>query len=130
MMLYLLLLAVVLGIAVSVLHRLSSNRLKTGLKRLPGPQGIPYIGVPHKLDPSTQWMQMIEWSKKYGPIYQTQIMGEQLVIISDDKVHNELLMKQRSRFGDRPAFPAMAWIEDSMVYPPLTKSLGRWRLSS
>ena len=120
-MLHLLLLATFLG---SVFHFLSRQRLKSGLKKLPGPRGIPYIGVPHKLAPSTQWLQMAEWSKEYGPIYQTQVMGEQLVIVSDDKVHNELLMKKKSQFGDRPEFPAMTWIEDSMVYPPLTKSLG------
>jgi hypothetical protein len=52
-------------------------------------------------------MKFKEWSDVYGPIYQTRMLNHDFVVISDERVANELLGKRAAIYSDRPSVPAL-----------------------
>ncbi|KAF2805623.1 cytochrome P450 [Mytilinidion resinicola] len=72
----------------------------------PGPGLIPYIGHVHDL-PECFWLKLAEWSYKYGGIYKTRMIGWNFVIISDESIANDLLVKRAKIYSDRPAVPSL-----------------------
>jgi cytochrome P450 len=46
-----------------------------------------------------------EWADEYGPIYKIHVFGATVVIISSEKIANELLSMKGSIYSDRPYFP-------------------------
>jgi hypothetical protein len=47
------------------------------------------------------WLKLKEWSDTYGPIYRTKMLGENYIIISDEKIAEELL-KRAKIYADKP----------------------------
>lgn len=90
--------------------------------RLPGPKLVPYIGRIHDLPIQYMWLKFKEWSDTYGPIYYTEMLGAKFVIISDEKIAEELLVK-RARFNsDRPRMMSVTdskSTDGGMEYLPL-----------
>lgn len=79
---------------------LSSRRAaKNGL---PGPALIPWIGRVHDLPIEFMWTKFKEWSDIYGPIYRTKMLGTMFIIVSDEKIAEDLLVKRAKTFSDRP----------------------------
>ncbi len=48
------------------------------------------------------WLKFMEWSQVYGSIYKTEMIGTKFVIISDEKIAEELLVKRAKYNSDRP----------------------------
>lgn len=48
---------------------------RLGLKALPGPKGLPFIGSLHQMTtvPNVQYS---KWAKEFGPIYQVNLGGQ------------------------------------------------------
>ncbi len=55
-----------------------------------------------------------KWARQYGPIAQFNILGEKSVVISDDRIANELFVKRGPKYSDRGTPHAMAYITDNM----------------
>lgn len=89
---------------------------------LPGPKLVPFIGRIHDLPIQYMWLKFKEWSDTYGPIYYTEMLGAKFVIISDERIAEELLVK-RARFNsDRPMMRSVTDSKSSeggMEYLPL-----------
>lgn len=68
----------------------------------PGPALIPWIGRIHDLPVEYMWTKFKEWGDIYGPIYRTQMLGDTFIIISDEKVAEDILVKRAKIFSDRP----------------------------
>lgn len=96
----------------------------------PGPALIPWIGRIHDLPVQHMWLKFAEWAQMYGPIYRTQMLGDNFVIITDEKVAEDLLVKRAKIFSDRPQIRSLfdpKSTDGSMEYLPL---MGKNRTSS
>jgi hypothetical protein len=70
-------------------------------------------------------MKFYEWSKKYGPIYECNLAGLNLVLISSPKIVEDLLVRRSNIYSDRPEIPAiMHDCRTSMHYVPLMREGG------
>ncbi|CAG8981486.1 hypothetical protein HYALB_00003057 [Hymenoscyphus albidus] len=80
---------------------------KSSFRQFPGPYQLPYIGRIHDLPVKYMWLKFFEWGREYGPVYRTSMMGDNFIIITDEKVAEELLVKRAKIYSDRPAFTSL-----------------------
>ncbi|KAI1356298.1 cytochrome P450 [Xylaria sp. FL0043] len=94
---------------ISALRQLLSWRKNVGSsgKGFPGPQQFPVIGRVHDLDRFGMWKKFKEWADIHGPIYRTSMVGQQFIIISDEKIAEELLIKRGNKYSGRPQIRAL-----------------------
>lgn len=73
----------------------------------PGPKGLPLIGNLLDLprDSGYNWVHLAKYKALYGPISALSIMGQDIIILNDQKTSIDLLDKRSSNYSDRPAFP-------------------------
>ncbi|KAK4041334.1 hypothetical protein C8A01DRAFT_45487 [Parachaetomium inaequale] len=99
----------ILGIALVLAQwHLERRRLAPGVRPLPGPIGLPFIGRVHDIPSKASWIKFYEWSKQYGPIYQMEIFGTVHVWISTADVAHDLLSKRGAIYSDRPMIPNLS----------------------
>jgi Cytochrome P450 len=51
-----------------------------------------------------------KWAQEHGPISQFSVMGAKQVVLSDEKIANELFVKRGNRYSDRGAPHAVEYI--------------------
>lgn len=93
----------------SALRQLLSWRKRNtdSIKSIPGPQQFPIIGRVHDLNRFCMWKKFKEWADIYGPIYRTSMLGQHFIIISDEKIAEELLVKRGHIYSGRPQIRAL-----------------------
>lgn len=64
------------------------------------------------------WLKFNEWSDTYGPIYRTKMLGSNFIIVSDETITEELLVKRADRPMIRSLFDSKNTY-GSMEYLPL-----------
>lgn len=107
---------------VSLLNR-RVQRLKQ-YPRLPGPTLLPFIGRIHDLPIRFMWLKFKEWADIYGPMYKTSMMGVDFVIVSDEQIAEDLLVKRAKTNSDRPSVRSL--FDSKHEYLPM---MGRNRKS-
>ncbi|KAK3361468.1 cytochrome P450 [Lasiosphaeria ovina] len=117
------LLALVL-VAAAVLYFIKAFRDINGPQHPPGPTQIPYIGRIHDLPIQHMWLKFKEWADKYGSggFFRTEMLGANFIIITDEKVAEDLLVKRAKYNSDRPVIRSLfdsKSSEGSMEYLPL-----------
>lgn len=90
----------------------------------PGPALLPWIGRIHDLPIRRMWLKFKEWGDKYGQhgFYRTQMLGTKVLIVTDERVAHELLVRHAKYNSDRPAVPSLfdsKSTHGSMEYLPL-----------
>ena len=65
------------------------------------------------------WLKFKEWADIHGPIYQTSAGGQTFVIISDEKIAEELLVKRGHIYSGRPQIRSLIKHKDGPVYVAL-----------
>ena len=88
----------------------------------PGPALVPWVGRIHDLPVQYMWLKFKEWADTYGPIYRTQMLGDSFIIISDEKIAEDLLVKRGKIYSDRPQIRSLfdpKSTHGSMEYLPL-----------
>ncbi|KAH7631596.1 cytochrome P450 [Sordaria sp. MPI-SDFR-AT-0083] len=90
----------VLVVLLVIQRWLERKRLPAGVRPLPGPTSRVH-DVPEK----GSWLKFYEWSKVYGPIYQTKMFGVTHVWISSEKIAHDLLSRRANIYSDRPLIP-------------------------
>ena len=69
--------------------------------------GVPILGSVPELPAKHSWLQFHEWAKTYGPLCQVQLLGDTIVLISDPKIAEDLLVKRQANYSSRAHFPAI-----------------------
>lgn len=90
----------------------------------PGPTQLPYIGRIHDLPIEYMWLKFKEWADKYGTngFYFTEMLGAKFLVVSDEKIAEELLVKRAKYNSDRPMVRSLfdsKSTHGSMEYLPL-----------
>lgn len=112
-------------VAFALYSFLNARRSKKPLKgdiEIPGPKLVPFIGRIHDLPIEYMWLKFKEWADTYGPIYRTEMLGTKFIVVSDEKIAEELLVKRAKIFSDRPAVRSLfdsKSTHGSMEYLPL-----------
>jgi hypothetical protein len=109
---------------VFVVHSLLNRRTSAKPRddELPGPTLIPLIGRIHDLPIQYMWLKFKEWADIYGPIYKTEMLGAKFIIVSDEVIAEELLVKRAKIYSDRPMVRSLfdsKSTHGSMEYLPL-----------
>jgi hypothetical protein len=117
-------LAALILIGFPVLSYLNSRKQKASsqITKLPGPKQYPIIGRIHDLPIDYMWRKFEEWAETYGPIYYTSMLGTKFIVVSDEKICEELLVKRAKIYSDRPQVPSLfdsKSTHGSMEYLPL-----------
>lgn len=105
------------GFALISLLNHRRSKATQAVKELPGPALLPVIGRIHDLPIDYMWLKFKEWADIYGPIYKTEMLGTKFVIVSDEKIAEELLVKRAKIYSDRPA--AQSLFQPKVDYLPL-----------
>lgn len=98
----------------------STNQLK----------GKPIIGnlldVPNK----HSWLKFKEWSDEYGPVFRLNLAGQCHIILSTEKVANDLLRERGSIYSSREQLPAAAQLLGGNLRPLFLPHNGMISLNS
>ncbi|KZT01834.1 cytochrome P450 [Laetiporus sulphureus 93-53] len=73
----------------------------------PGPHPIPIVGSAHQIPAGYPYKRFHEWSKLYGNILYTPILGYSVLVLNSLPVAKELLDRRGSKYSDRPKFTLM-----------------------
>jgi len=67
------------------------------------------------------WPKFNEWSDTYGLIYRTKMLGSNFIIVSDETIAEELLVKRAKIYSERPTIRSLFDSKStygSTEYPP------------
>lgn len=92
--------------------------------KFPGPQQFPVVGRVHDLPRFAMWRKFKEWADIHGPIYQTSMAGQTFVIVSDEKIAEELLVKRGHIYSGRPQIRALFNHKEGIGYLALMDRTG------
>ncbi|KAI6155467.1 cytochrome P450 [Pisolithus tinctorius] len=76
--------------------------LRNGLPLPPGPKGLPLVGNLLDINFTAPWTTYEQWGKRYGGISYCTVLGQGFVIINDEEIAHELILKRPSIYSDRP----------------------------
>ncbi|KAL5313142.1 hypothetical protein ACEPPN_018875 [Leptodophora sp. 'Broadleaf-Isolate-01'] len=79
------------------------SRKPKGAKSLPGPKGKLFFGS--DLGTGYFWFKFEEWAKQYGPIYQYRTFGQVNIVVSTEKIANDLLRERGNIYSSREQPP-------------------------
>jgi hypothetical protein len=114
--------AVVGLVAYAVIDAVSRYSAKHNVGNMPGPALIPWVGRIHDLPIEFMWLKFKEWADIYGPIYRTKMLGDNFIIITDEKIAEDMLVKKAKLYSDRPEIKSLFDAKStygSMEYLPL-----------
>ena len=103
----------------------AGNADKTKPPAFPGPKQYPVVGRVHDLDRMGMWLKFKEWADEFGPIYQTSMLGQKFIVISEESIAQELLVKNGNNFAGRPQIRALIDHKLGPVYSALMDRHGR-----
>lgn len=114
---------IVLGWALyAFANAISRRNAKYNPRGLPGPALVPWVGRIHDLPIQYMWLKFKEWADTYGPIYRTKMLGANFIIVSDESIAEEILVKRAKLYSDRPQIRSLFDSKStfgSMEYLPL-----------
>ncbi len=94
-----------------------------------GQTQIPHTGEGYTTCPSTWWLKLKEWGDKYGGtqgFYRTEMLGCKVLVTTDEKVAEDLLVRRAKYNSDRPLIRSLFDQKNLAQIPPL---MGRTRVS-
>lgn len=109
LVLYLVVPSVLISVANAIKNQILQWRKekKPGFAKFPGPKQFPVVGRVHDLPRFGMWKKLKEWGDEFGPIFQTRMLGQKFIIISDEKLAQELLIKRGHIYSGRPQIRAL-----------------------
>ncbi|KAI1338226.1 cytochrome P450 [Xylariaceae sp. FL0016] len=126
---------VVMGVALAglaIFHLLKSFMELNSSGKVPGPTLFPFIGRIHDLPINFMWMKFQEWADVYSGdngFYLTEMLGAKFLVVTDEKVAEDLLVKRAKYNSDRPVIRSLfdsKSTHGSMEYLPLMGKNQYW----
>lgn len=81
--------------------RSATKPLPQGAREPPGPRGKPLVGNLLDIPPSHSWLKFKEWSDHYGALFKLSIAGSPHVVVSTEKIANDLMRERGTLYSDR-----------------------------
>ena len=100
-MIWLLICTVVLLTLLWKFIKTDNNQCRPPDKRMPGPKQWPFIGGGSVLNHSQTHLHLVELASRYGPIYKLKEKDMNLVVVTDDAIIKEVLVKKGQDFASR-----------------------------
>ncbi len=97
------------GIALLLLITSSTRtkRVPKGLRRVPGPKGLPLLGNTLQLKPQPQ-RQFQQWARDYGELFQIQIGWENWIFLNSPAAVKNIMDKQSAVTSGRVPMPVVS----------------------
>ncbi|KAK4237191.1 cytochrome P450 1A1 [Achaetomium macrosporum] len=95
--------------------------------RFPGPRQFPIVGRVHDLPRFSLWLKFKEWADEHGPIYYTRALDSRFIIVSDEKIAEELLVKRGHIYSGRPQIRSLIRHKEGPVYSALMDRHDIWK---
>ncbi|KAI0698160.1 cytochrome P450 [Cytidiella melzeri] len=93
----------------------------------PGPPRWPIIGNTLQVPSSLSWITFTEWSKKYGPVFSLDLLGQPVVVLNSHRAAADLLDRRSQNYSDRPRMIMGDEILTGGMYMVFLKYGDRWR---
>lgn len=93
--------------------------------KIPGPTQFPVVGRVHDINRYAFWKDLKKWADQYGPVYRTSMMGQEFIIISQQSIAEELLVKRGHIYSGRAQIRALYDHKNSPAYLALMDRHGR-----
>lgn len=87
--------------------------------KFPGPQQFPIVGRVHDLPRFSLWLKFKEWADEHGPIYYTKALNQPFIVVSDEKIAEELLVKRGHIYSGRPQIRSLIRHKEGPAYSAL-----------
>jgi len=115
------------GLLFSVLRQMLSwtNKKAPPKPKFPEPKQYPIVGRIHDLPRFSMWLKFKEWADELGPIYQTNMVDQTFIIISDEKIAEELLVKRGHIYSGRPQIRSLFRHKEGPGYVALMDRHGK-----
>lgn len=131
-------------LCIYVFNQIQQRRRRKGAKPPPGPRGLgtnrslrcivanvhaglPIIGNALELAKDPHLLPTFNrWDKRYGPVVGINVFGQKMVVISSERIANELFAKRGNIYSDRGTPPALAVVSGA-VQPALIDKTDTWR---
>jgi cytochrome P450 len=89
--------------------------------------GLPLIGNLHQIPPFHSWLQFKAWGDIFGPIYEISIAGRPHIMVSSEKIANDLLRERGNLYSSREQLPMAAQLLSDNLRPLLLPYNDVWR---
>lgn len=105
---------------------ISWKKRSSGSKgKFPGPQQFPIVGRVHDLPRFSLWLKFTEWANIHGPIYQTRALNQPFIIVTDEEIARELLVKRGHIYSGRPQIRSLIKHKEGPAYSALMDRHGK-----
>jgi len=98
--------------------------------KFPGPRQFPLVGRIHDLPRFNLWLKFKEWADEFGPIYYTKAVENEFIIVTDEKIAEELLVKRGHIYSGRPQIRSLIKHKEGPAYSALMDRHGKQLHSS
>lgn len=103
------------------------TKIPKGLKPLPGPPGLPFIGNTLQLDPHPQ-KQMRAWAKQYGEVFSIGLGGHRWAMICSAQAVKEIMDRQSGSTSSRPPMPVLSELISGGMRAIAMEYTPQWRM--
>ena len=79
--------------------------------------GQPIVGNLLEIPPKHSWIKFKQWADEHGPIYQLRLGGRQHVVVSTEKIANDLLRERGNYYSSREQIPMAAELLSDNLRP-------------
>jgi len=107
--------------------RSGRKSLPEGVREPPGPKGIPILGNLTEIPPFHSWLKFKQWSDEYGPLFKLSIAGAPHVVVSTEKIANDLMRERGTLYSDREQLPMAAQLLSDNLRPLFLPYDTLWR---
>ncbi|KAI6039882.1 cytochrome P450 [Pisolithus marmoratus] len=87
---------------VFAIKRWRRKALRNSLPLPPGPRGLPLVGSLFDIDIAAPWTTYERWGKHFDGVSYCTLLGQEFVIVNDEEVAHELMVKRSSIYCGRP----------------------------
>lgn len=89
--------------------------------------GIPILGNLPQVPLTHSWLKFKEWADQYGPLYSLSLAGNRHVVVSTERIANDLLRGRGNIYSSRPYLPMSSELLSHNLRPVLLPYNDLWR---